>query len=88
MPSRSENKTKPRIPRNDNDTKIENLMERFSNRLDLIERGISETNTRSTEIIQNAVQTGRKKMKQSFKGMDIVRKSKMLLTRVSEEKTE
>lgn len=91
MPSRSENKTKPRIPRNDNDTKIENLMERFSNRLDLVERGISETNTRSTEIIQNAVQrqTGRKKMKQSFKGMgNIVRKSKMLLTRVSEEKTE
>lgn len=56
-------------------------MERFSNRLDLVERGISETNTRSTEIIHNAVQ--------SFKGMgNIVRKSKMLLTRVSEEKTE
>ena len=40
-------------------------MERFSNRLDLVERGISEMNTRSTEITQNAVQrrTGRKQMK-------------------------
>lgn len=65
MPSRSENKTKPIIPRNENYTKIENLMERFSNRLDLVEGGISEMNTRSTEIIQNAVQrqTGRKKKK-------------------------
>lgn len=38
-------------------------MERFSNRLDLVEGGISEMNARSTEIIQNAVQrqTGRKK---------------------------
>lgn len=65
MPSRSENKAKPKIPRNDNHTKTENLMERFSNRLDLVEGGISEMNTRSTEIIQNAVQrrTGRKRMK-------------------------
>ena len=48
-----------------NHTKTENLMERFSNRLDLVEGGISEMNTRSTEIIQNAVQrrTGRKRMK-------------------------
>lgn len=86
------NQTKPKIPRNENDTKIENLMERFSNRLDPAEEGISELKARFTEIIQNAVQrqTNRqKKIKQWFKDMgNRVRKSKILLTKVSEENKE
>lgn len=58
---------KKKTPRNENYTKIKNLMEKFSNRLDPAEDGISELKSRSTEIIQNAYRDKQKKNESGLK---------------------